>query len=194
MKYWINELPGNDKLVIWDGDNLYKANPKEHKLREIKYSLEKNEIPDGLFPIFKSQIKLIEMDESKKYICVYFGVDSYEHIRVTNAEIKEEIFEELAKTENISKNVKKLTLSEKTKIQRRAFVVLTIFFLIGFLFSIMIETGGLPDGSYPAILLFLGGFGMLNIILFYLLVVVIIGIKYYLVSKTKRIINTIKFN
>jgi len=168
MKYWINEISGNDKLVIWDGNSLYKSNPKEHKLREIEYSLKNNEIPEGIFSIYKSQIKLIEMDESKKYICVYFDVDSYEHIRISNPETKEEIFEELAKTENVSKSVKELTLSEKTKIQRRAFVVLTILFLIGFLFSMMIETGGLPDGRYPVILLFLGSFGMLNIILFYL--------------------------
>ena len=92
MKYWINETHGNDKLVILDSDNLYKANPKEHKLRDFRYSLEQNEIPEGLFSIYKSQIKRIEMDESKKYICVYFGADSYEHIRVTDIGIKKEIF------------------------------------------------------------------------------------------------------
>ncbi|MCG8697714.1 MAG: hypothetical protein MI922_06635 [Bacteroidales bacterium] len=133
------------------------------------------------------------MDESKKFICVYFNADSYEHFRVTDNEVKKEIFSELTKTEGSSTNVKELTLAEKTKIQRRAFFVLTIFFVIGFLFSIMIETGSLPDGRYPAIILFLGSFGMLNIILFYFAVVLILGFKYYLVSKVKRIIHSIEF-
>jgi|GEM_PF-1961696 hypothetical protein len=193
MRYWINELPGNDKLVIWDGIKLYKANPNEQNLREIKYSLNKSDIPKGLFSICKSQITMVEMDESKKYICIYFGADSYEHIRVLNTETKNEIFEEFSKTENAITTVKELTLSEKTKVQKRALVVLTILFLVGFLFSIMIETGGLPDGNYPAILLFLGSFGTVNIILFYLLIVLIIGIKYYLLRKQIRIIHTIKF-
>jgi hypothetical protein len=193
MKYWINEIPGNDKLVIWDGNKLCKVNPKEYKLREIEHSLKKSEVPEGIFSIYKSQIKMIEMDESKKYICVYFGVDSYEHIRMLNTETKKEIFEEFAKTENVTKTVKELTLSEKTKTQRKAFIVLTILFFIGFLFSVMIESVGLPAGRYPAILLFLGGLGMINLILFYLLIFLIIGIKFYLVSKTPRIIHTIKF-
>jgi hypothetical protein len=193
MKYWINGIPGNDKLVIWDGNKLCKANPKEYKLREIEYSLKKSEIPDGIFSIYKSQIKTIEMDESKKYICVYFGADSYEHLQVSNAETKKEIFEEFAKTEDVIKTVKELTLAEKTKTQKKAFIVLTILFFIGFLFSVMIETLGLPTGSYPAILLLLGGLGMINLVLFYLLITLIIGIKFYLASKTTRIIHTIKF-
>ena len=129
MKYWISELPGNDKLIIWDGNKLYKANPKEHKLREFDYSLRNKEIPVGLFAIYKSQIRLIEMDESKKYICVYFGADSSEHFRVSNTEIKKEIFNELAKTEDVIKNVKELTLSEKLKIKKKHYLFYQFSFL-----------------------------------------------------------------
>jgi hypothetical protein len=193
MKYWINEIPGNDKLVIWDGNKIYKANPKENKMRDFESSLKKSEIPEGIFSIYKSQIKMIEMDESKKYICVYFGTDSYEHIRVLNSETKKEIFEELGKSEDVIKTLKELTQSEKTQTQKKAFIVLTFLFIIGFLFSIPIELGSLPDGKYPAILLLLGGLGMKNIILVYLLIILIIGVKFYLVSKTSRIIHAITF-
>jgi hypothetical protein len=193
MKYWINYTPGNDKLIIWDGSNLYKANPKENKLREFENSLKKNEIPKSIFAIYKSQIKLIEMDESKKYICVYFGTDSYEHFRITNIETKKEIFEEIGNSEDVVKSVKELTLAEKTKPQKKAIIVLTILFLIGFVFSIVIENGALPDGRYPAILLFIGGLGRFNIIKFYLIIILIIGLKFYFVSKTERIIHSIKF-
>lgn len=193
MKYWINELPGNDKLIIWDGNKLSKANPKEYKLREIENSLKKNEIPEGIFSIYKSQITQIEMDESKKYICVYFGADSYEHIRVLNTETKKEVFEEFSRTENTTTTVKELTLSEKTKTQKKVLIVLTILFFIGFIFSAMIEKGGLPEGRYPAILLFLGGLGMTNLIFVYLVIILITGIKFYLVGKTNRIIHTVYF-
>jgi len=193
MKYWINEIPGNDKLVIWDGNKLCKANPPENKLREFEDTLKKNVVPEGIFSIFKPQIKSIEMDESKKYICVYFGVDSYEHIRVSNVATKIEIFEEFAKAENVTCTVKELTLSEKTKTQKKAFIVLSIFFIIGFLFSLAVEIGGLPAGRYPVILLFFGGLGMINVILFYLVVTLIIGIKFYFNRKTERIIHTIRF-
>jgi len=193
MKYWINQEPGNDKLIIWDGNKLYKANPKEHKLRDMEYLLKKGEIPEGLFSIYKMHIKRVEMDESKNYLCVYFGGESYEHLRVTNFEIKKEIFDELSKTENTVETVKELTISEKTRIQKRALIVLTVLFLIGLIFSLMIETVGLPEGRYPVILLFLGGLGSKNVILFYLIIILIIGVKIYLVSKTSRIIHTLQF-
>lgn len=193
MKYWINETKGNDKLIIWDGNKLCKANPREDKLRDIEYSLKKSEIPKEIIAIDKSQIKMIEMDESKKYICVYFGVESYIHIRVLNPEIKKEIFEEIAKTENATTTIKELTLSEKTNTQKKALIVLTILFFIGFIFSVMIEKGGLPAGSYPAIILLIGGLGTTKVIVFYSIILLIIGIKFYLVRKTKRIINTIRF-
>lgn len=193
MNYWINELPGNDKLLIWDENKLYKANPTEHSMREIEYSLKRNEIPNGIFWIYKSQIKLIELDESKKYICVYFGADSYEHIRVSNAEKKKDIFYEISRIENISETVKELSLSEKTKAQKMAFIVLSVLFFIGFIFAFMIEKGGLPGGSYPAILLLLGGLGMVNIIITYSVIAFIIGLKFYINSKKKRIIHTLTF-
>lgn len=193
MKYWINELPGNEKIIIWDGNELYKANPKELNLREIEYSLKKGEIPEGIFSIYKSSIKKIEMDESKKYICVYFGADSYAHFRVSNADTKKEIFDELGETEGVTKTVKELSLAEKTKPQKKAFIVLTILFSIGFIFSALIEKGGLPEGSYPAILLLIGGLGMKNTILIYLLIISIIGVKFYLVSKISRVLHTIVY-
>jgi len=193
MKYWINEISGNDKLVIWDGEKLHKGNPKDYELRDIEYSFNKEKIPKGLFSIHKSQIRLIEMDESKKYICVYFGADSYEHIRVLNTEKKIEIFNEFTKTENVAISIKELSLSEKTKTQKKALIVLTILFIIGLFFSSMIETEALPNGRYPAILLLLGGLGMINLIIFYVIIILIIGIKYYLVSKSKKIIHSIKF-
>jgi hypothetical protein len=193
MKYWINEAPGDDKLVVWDGLKLYKTNPKEHLLRDIEYSLKNGVVPEGFFSIYKAQISIIEMDESRKYLCVYFGVDSYEHIRITNNITKTEIFEELSKSSDSEVNVKELTLSEKTKTQKRAFIVLTILFAVGFLFSSIIENGALPDGKYPAILLFIGSIGMSNIVSFYLVIILIIGVKFYLESKKNRIIHTIRF-
>lgn len=193
MKYWINEIPGSDKLIIWDGNKLYKANPQENKLREYEYLLKKNEIPEGLFSIYKSHIKLIEMDESKNYLCVYFGTESYEHFRVKNIETKKEIFEELSRTENVHTSTEELTLMEKTRIQRKAFIALTVFFILGFILSLLIGTDALPDGRYPAVLLFLGALGTKNIILIYLLILLIIGAKVYLVSKTSGIRHAIYF-
>jgi hypothetical protein len=191
MKYWINDLPGNDKLIIWDEDKIYKSNPSQTKLRDYEYLLKKNEIPDGLFSIYLSSIRVIEMDESKIYICIYFGVDSYEHFRISNITLKKEIFNELSKIENANITVKELTLQEKTKAQKKAFIVLTILFVIGFLFSWIIEFGGLPEGRYPVILLFLGGLGMRNISMFYLIIILIIGLKFYLNRKAQRIIHRI---
>jgi hypothetical protein len=193
MKYWMSEMPGSDKLIIWDGNKLYKANPQDNKLREFEYLLKKNEIPEGLFSIYKSQIKLVEMDESKSYLCVYFGAESYEHIRVKNIDTKKEIFEELSRTENAHTSTIELTLMEKTRIQRKAFIALTVFFILGFILSLLIGTGELPDGSYPAVLLFLGALGTINIILIYLLSILIIGAKVYLISKTSGIRHAIYF-
>ena len=36
MKYWINEAPGDDKFVIWDGSTIYKSNPKENDISDFK--------------------------------------------------------------------------------------------------------------------------------------------------------------
>lgn len=191
MKYWINDFPNNDKLIIWDGRKIYKANPGDKQLRDYEHQLSRNEIPGGLFFIDLNSVKAIEMDESKKYICIYFGTDSYEHFRITNPEVKREIFNELSETENARVTVKELTLQEKTKAQRKAFVILTILFSAGFLFACFIEFAGLPEGKYPVILLLLGGLGVKNIIIIYLIIIIIIGLKFYFNRKTQRIINKI---
>lgn len=96
MKFWTSNTKGDDKIIVYHENTLYRINPKNEDLESMIDNLN-----SGVFPyntstgIPLSYIKQINMEESKEYIEVLFGKDSSEHLRIQDSIKRNELFEHL---------------------------------------------------------------------------------------------------
>ncbi len=191
-KYWKSTVPGDDKFIIWHENRLYKANPTKAQSIDFEMLIISNQIPKETFFIPTSQIRNINMEEKKNYIIVHHRTDSSEEFHISDPKIRLGIFDTLKEMKGALYSVKELSVREKTKNLRKAIIGFTILFIFGFLFSLLIENDQLPSGHYPAIILFIGAWGSINVMFMYAIIMIILGFKYRKIGLEKIIVHTIK--
>lgn len=191
-KYWKSFIPGDDKFIIWLANRLYKANPTKAQSNDFEMLIISNQIPKETFFIPTSQIRYINLEEKKKYIVVHHRTDSSEEFHISDTKTRLDIFDTLKEINGALYSIKELSVREKTKNLRKAIIGFTILFILGFFFSILIENDKLPNGHYPAIILFIGAWGSINVIFIYTIIMIILGFKYKKIGREKIIVHTIK--
>ena len=83
MKFWTSNSKGDDKIIAYYEDTLYRINPKNEDIETVIYNLNTGTIPNSTSTgIPMSYMKQICMEESKEYIEVLFSKDSSEHLRI----------------------------------------------------------------------------------------------------------------
>ncbi len=91
-KIWQNSDKSSDKIIAVHNNIIYNGNPKPEEIDNVILSLKSNEQSSKLFSMPISYIKSIEMNESNNFIEIIFGKDSNQHLKISNPEIKNEIF------------------------------------------------------------------------------------------------------
>lgn len=141
-KIWINEEKGEDKIIGFGNNHIYKINPKEEKILDYAREIENNNISDKVLSIPFSYLKGIEYQEGKKYILIYFGQESEEQIRINNIEKRFEIFKHFKDNlPNSEYDFEKYSALKAGKKPLIAVVILSILFAWSFSLALNIESG-----------------------------------------------------
>lgn len=97
MKIWTSTQKGNDNIIAYYNNTLYKANPGPLKLDAFVQDLQYNkETAKGFFTIPLHYISSIALQEGKPYIEVRFRAD-IEELNITDETTRNEVFDYLSK-------------------------------------------------------------------------------------------------
>lgn len=91
-KTWISREKGDDKLIGIANEVIYKVNPKMDEISDYAERIKQNKISQDILSIPFSYIKSIQHQEGKKYIQVFFGHESEEHLRIKDTTKRFEVF------------------------------------------------------------------------------------------------------
>ena len=127
-KIWVNKEKGNDTIIAIDNEKIFKVNPKLEKLDTYVKNIEKDIVSDDVLCIPFTYIKAIQLRENKKYIQVFFGGESEEHIRIIDHHKRKEIFEYFK--ENIPKTNYQFVKYSPLKSAKKPLVAMTILSLL----------------------------------------------------------------
>ena len=189
IKYWLLREK-HDRLIVIKEKSIYIGNIKSINQINLISEIEKGIIPKDMFSIPYSYIRSIESQENKELIKVYYGVDYEEGIKISNKNIKKEIFEflrsELTKFE-YNQNIP--SVFKHTRPQIFAILIATGFFLWTLYLAIEIGKGYEYEivggrAGITGVVLGLAQFGALKVILGYTLIIFIA--IYSLMKKIKN--------
>lgn len=191
MTIWKSNLKGDDKIIAYFNNTIYKGNPKPEEIDSTIRELNSGNKPKtNLFGIPQSLLKEIHLEEGKEYIQVFFGDDSYELLRINDENKRLEIFDFFK--QNIPKSTTYTEEYSKLKAGKKplyAMVVIAILFSWSFYLATQIETGSQYEiigdkRSITSIILILASLGTTNLILLFgiLFIIAILGF----IQKTKR--------
>ena len=140
---WENKLKGNDRIVAFVNNTIYRGNPKEDQISNIIFELknEKKHIPN-ITGIPISYIKEINLEKGKNYIEILFGKDSSELIKINDEKNRIEIFEffknNIQNSDHFVDEYSKFRIGKKPLI---GMFVLSVLFLLSYFFAMEIENG-----------------------------------------------------
>ena len=73
MKIWTSSFKGDDKIIAYFNETIYKANPKDAEIENYLFDLKTNkESASGFFTIPLRYISEINLQQGKKYLEVCF--------------------------------------------------------------------------------------------------------------------------
>lgn len=139
---WKSKTQGEDKIIAFIDNIIYKGNPKDDQLEKIILELKNHKPSSNLIGIPLSHIKEINLEDGKNYIEVLFGMDSTEHLRIKDRERRDEIFGFLKSNVPNSKN--HIEKYSKIKAGKKPLFAIAIFlplFLWTFYIANEIEKG-----------------------------------------------------
>jgi hypothetical protein len=174
MKFWISYEKGDDSIIAYHENTLYKANPKTDELDAIIANLHIGIPPiTNTIDIPLSYIKQIDMEEGKSYIDVLFGKDSSEHLRIGDNSKRNEVFDYLKTT--IEGSSYKLDKYSKLRAGKKPLIAMCIVLGI-FLWTYDIALG-IEQGldyrlvgsarSLAIIVLFIASLGTLKVVIIF---------------------------
>ncbi|RZJ51479.1 MAG: hypothetical protein EOO19_00420 [Chryseobacterium sp.] len=192
MEIWKNKNKGDDKLIVYYNNAIYKGNPKNEEIESTIYKLKTDNIaPSNLMSIPLAYLKEVNFEEGKKYIEVLFGTDSSEHMTITDENKKVEIFEYLKNnipnSENYVDTFSKFRAGKKPLI---ALLFISLLFIWVLYLALKIEHGNQYEiigghyNSISGIALGLASLGVKNVLLLFG-TFFSLGI-YGLITKTRR--------
>lgn len=197
---WTSTTKGDDKIIAYLNNTIYKGNPKESDLKTVINELESQKtIPDSLMSIPHSYLREVNLEEGNNCIEVLFGSDSTEHLTIHDTDKRNEIFEflktNIPRSSNYVDHYSKMRAGKKPLI---AILFITALFLWTLNIALGIESGNQYEvvgghyNSMAGIVIALASFGVAKVILIFgsFLIIALFGF----IQKTKKpkIINTIK--
>jgi len=175
-KIWKPTEPNSDKLILIREDCIYKGNPSFEELNSInEESINVKEIK-SLFSIPFSYIKKVENQKGKGFIHIYLGKETEEQLKITNENLKNEIFDFIKKElTNFNYTSKTPNIFSYAKTQIFGIIISTIIFIWAMYFDFQLSRGteyvihGSGVGLVGLVLL-LARFGMAKLIIGYSLI------------------------
>lgn len=173
MKIWTLTQKGDDKIIAFDNQVIYRGSSKIADVDKIIFELTTlKTIPKGLTGIPISYIKEINQEFGKNQIELFFAEDSTEDLKISEEALRSEIFNYFKSNIPGSEYV----LLKKTPIQAGkkpliAFVVALVIFLWVFYIAKGMESGNEYDvpgqhyDSIAGIVLIIASIGVKNVIL-----------------------------
>lgn len=93
MKIWTSTEKGDNKVIAFVNDTIYKANPPESEIDVCIFDLKtQNIVSKYFFGIPLHYISTITLQEGKKYIEIKFRGDT-EYLKIQNETTRNEVFE-----------------------------------------------------------------------------------------------------
>jgi hypothetical protein len=198
MNIWRSDNKGDDKIIAYINETIYKCNPKESEIENVFYNLKNNIPPTNNFTsVPLSYLKEIHLEESKNYIEILFGGDSTEQLKINDSLVKAEIFDffrtNIPRTKFSIDKYSKLRAGKKPLIAM--FVVLAIC-LWTFYISNGIEEGGEykvvgSQRSVASIVLMLASLGTKNVLLIFVSLFGIALTSFILKTKNPKVVRKI---
>lgn len=142
MKVWTSYEKGDDKIIVFSNEIIYKANPKVTEIDNYLFDLKLQKIPSKkYFGIPLSYISEINQQEGKKYIEILFRSDT-EHFRISDDKIRNEIFEHFK--QNIPGTTHSVISQTKLQAVKKPLIAIAVIVVI---FSLALYIAkGMEDG------------------------------------------------
>ena len=172
-RVWINAEKGDDKIIAVAKDKILKANPKAHNLHQYEVDIMNDRVADDVFGIPFQYIKSIQLQDNKKYIQVYFGQESEEHIRIRDDARRQEVFDSFKEIiPNTTYKVEKFCNTSAVKKPLIAMAVIFLLFLWTVILAAGIESGNEYEvvgnqRSVASVVLLVAGLGILKVLIIY---------------------------
>jgi hypothetical protein len=174
MNIWRSENKGDDKIIAYVNETIYKCNPKESEIENTFYNLKSNVPPANNFTsIPLSYLKEIHLEENRNYIEILFGKDSSEQLIVNDSVVKNEIFE-FFKT-NIPRT--KFSIEKYSKLRAGKKPVIAMLVVLAICAWTLYISNGIERGneyevvgnqrSVANIILMLASLGTINVLLIF---------------------------
>jgi len=129
MNIWKNDDKGDDKIIAFFNDMIYRVNPKQKDIEQVLFDFTVNKPPTSNYTAIPlRQIREINMEDNKDYIVVLFNRDSYEHLRIKDSFRRKEIFEYF-KT-NISNTHYTVTTYNKLETGKKPLIAMVVIVAI----------------------------------------------------------------
>ena len=174
MQIWKSDQKGDDKIIAFFNQTIYKANPKPEEVDGYISDLKMQNIPTrNAIEIPLSYIKQISMQEGKNYIEVSFGQDSSEHLRIGDDKMKTEIFNFFKQNVPTEYSVDKYSKFRAGRSPLIAMFIVGILFIWTLSIAIGIENGsdydvtGKQYHSLAGIILVLAYLGVKNVVIIF---------------------------
>lgn len=191
MKVWTSTDKNDDKIIVYQNETIFKANPPVNKIDEYLLDLKLQNSPSHNFlgiPI--SYISEINIQEGKKHIEVIFKGD-YEYFRIGDDKKRNEIFDYFK--QNIPGATQTLIRQSKIQAVKKPLIGMIVTILIA-LWALYIANGiengnqydvtGQNYHSVAGIILVIASLGVNNILLLFGTILSLI--LYSLIKKYKN--------
>lgn len=195
---WENKVKGNDRIIAFVNNTIYRGNPKEEDINTVIFELKNGKAQiSNLIGIPLAYIKEINLEKDKDDIEIFFGKNSTETLRIKDENSKNEIFDFLKLNINNSKHI--IEEPSKLKTGKRPLIAMSVLFalfLLSLYFAIEIEKGNYDVIPHKAniilsLVLQISFLGSKYVILIFSILFMIPLINFINKTKRKRVIDKI---
>jgi hypothetical protein len=147
MKIWTSDVKGDDRIIAFIDNIIYRGNPKQGEMETILYNLKKAIIPEKNFTgIPLSYIREITMQEGKPVIEVFFGTELTEQFTIKDDTRRNEIFDYFkANIPDASCSTDRIAAFKAGKKPLIAMCVIAVFFTWSYFIASGMEAGNEYD-------------------------------------------------
>jgi hypothetical protein len=199
MKIWTSNEKGDDKIIVYSNDMIYKANPPASEIDQYLFDLQLQHTPSkNYFGIPLRYIAEINQQEGKNYIEIIFRGDS-EHLKIKDDKTRSEIFEFFKQNiPGATTSIVRQSTLQSVKKQLIAMAVISIIFSWSLYLAKGIEEGNDYDvtgqryHSIAGIVLLIASMGVKKILVIFSLLLLIAGIRLTRNYKNPVVKNTLR--
>ncbi|WP_298393396.1 hypothetical protein [Flavobacterium sp.] len=195
---WENKIKGNDRIIAFVNNTIYRGNPKEEDINTVIFELKNGKAQiSNLIGIPLAYIKEIILEKNKDDIEILFGKNSTETIRIKDENSKNEIFDFLKINIKNSKHI--IEEPSKLKTGKRPLIAMSVLFalfLLSLYFALEIEKGNydvIPEKAniILSLVLQISFLGSKYVILIFSILFMVPFINFINKTKRKKIIDKI---